>query len=345
MTIDRIVLDVSRARPSIVPTLLARGRRNGFQNFVVAPKAALSPRAGERCFRRSGTRLLPIPPSGPSGPVESRRISSPEALARAIRRTPTGGRLLLTWSNDRVIPLEAALAAASGRIEIWVEARGPDDMPAALGALEHGAKCALVPIRSARAVETLAASFEPPAPARIRWTRARIRAVRPIGLSERVLVDTVSILSEDEGLLIGSTAHLLFHVLSESIGSRFSAARPFRVNAGAPHSYVLMADGSTRYLSELVAGDPVLVVRADGSSRPVRIGRIKIERRPMLLVAATLGDVGATLFAQEAETVCLAVGARRVAVTELRTGWRVRTARLPPGRHLGRIVEESIEER
>ncbi|HEV2230599.1 MAG TPA: 3-dehydroquinate synthase II, partial [Thermoplasmata archaeon] len=237
------------------------------------------------------------------------------------------------------------LAAASARIGIWVEARGPSEMPAALGALEHGAKCVLVPIRSARTLEALAASIGRPALARIRWTEARIRAVRPIGLSERVLVDTVSILSEDEGLLIGSTAQVLFHVLSESVGSRFSAARPFRVNAGAPHSYVLMADGSTRYLSELAAGDQVLAVRADGSSRTVRIGRIKIERRPMLLVAATLGDAGATLFAQEAETVCLAAGSRRVAVTELRTGQRVRSARLPPGRHLGRIVDESIEER
>lgn len=31
--------------------------------------------------------------------------------------------------------------------------------------------------------------------------------------------------------------------------------RPFRVNAGPVHSYALLADGRTKYLSELCAGD------------------------------------------------------------------------------------------
>ncbi|CAM9935578.1 unnamed protein product, partial [Sphacelaria rigidula] len=33
--------------------------------------------------------------------------------------------------------------------------------------------------------------------------------------------------------------------------------RPFRVNAGPVHSYALLADGSTKYLAELTAGDQV----------------------------------------------------------------------------------------
>lgn len=32
-------------------------------------------------------------------------------------------------------------------------------------------------------------------------------------------------------------------------------SRPFRINAGPVHSYALLGDGSTKYLSELCAGD------------------------------------------------------------------------------------------
>lgn len=41
------------------------------------------------------------------------------------------------------------------------------------------------------------------------------------------------------------------------IPSSLHLTRPFRVNAGPVHSYALLADGSTKYLSELAAGDQV----------------------------------------------------------------------------------------
>jgi len=63
-------------------------------------------------------------------------------------------------------------------------------------------------------------------------------------------------------------------------------SRPFRINAGPVHSYVLMGDGSsTRYLSELTAGDEVLVYDArTGQSRSVAVGRLKVEVRPCVMV-------------------------------------------------------------
>ena len=42
------------------------------------------------------------------------------------------------------------------------------------------------------------------------------------------------------------------------MASGFVPPRPFRVNAGPVHAYVLMADGSTKYLSECRAGDEVM---------------------------------------------------------------------------------------
>jgi 3-dehydroquinate synthase II len=138
---------------------------------------------------------------------------------------------------------------------------------------------------------------------------------------------------------------LLFQVASEATGSRFTRPRPFRVNAGSPHSYVLMSDGTTRYLSELEAGDAVLVTAPRRPSRSVRVGRLKVERRPMVMVAARLGSQVATIFLQEAETVRLSTARGRAATTSVRPGEKVWCVSLPKGRHLGMEVDETVEER
>ena len=64
----------------------------------------------------------------------------------------------------------------------------------------------------------------------------------------------------------------------------FVPPRPFRVNAGPVHSYVLMADGGAKYLSELKAGHRVMGCRVDGSTRVLVLGRAKVEPRPTVLV-------------------------------------------------------------
>jgi 3-dehydroquinate synthase II len=169
--------------------------------------------------------------------------------------------------------------------------------------------------------------------------------VHPVGLGDRVLVDTTSVLRPEEGLLVGSTAALLFHVASEAVGSRFSRPRPFRVNAGAAHSYVLMADGTTRYLVELAPGEAVLATVPRGPSRSVRVGRIKIERRPMTMLSVDDRGQSRTIFLQEAETVRVTTDQGRLAVTGLAPGPALEAVRLPTARHLGTVVEETIEER
>lgn len=66
-------------------------------------------------------------------------------------------------------------------------------------------------------------------------------------------------------------ALVLIH--AETVESGFVPPRPFRVNAGPVHSYVLMADQSAKYLSELKPGDVVLGVKHDGSTRAAIVGR------------------------------------------------------------------------
>ena len=105
-------------------------------------------------------------------------------------------------------------------------------------------------------------------------------------LADRVCIDFVQLLQPTEGCWIGSSAKTMALVLSEASPSVFVPSRPFRVNAGPVHSYVLMSDGkTTKYLCELQAGDHVLVYNCrSNTSRSVPVGRLKMELRPCVVV-------------------------------------------------------------
>ena len=52
------------------------------------------------------------------------------------------------------------------------------------------------------------------------------------------------------------------------------------------HAYVAVPGGRTCYLSELRAGNEVIVVDKKGLQRTAIVGRVKIESRPLILVEA-----------------------------------------------------------
>ena len=343
MTRDRVTIVLPPNDEPHLPAIVERARRRGFRSFVVPVDAPIPFSAEEEVFHREGNHLFR--PGHDTPPIPVVPVANPAELDRAVRGMTPGGVLAIEWTGDRVIPLENAVAARGRSFELWACARSVPEVPAALGALEHGADRVLVEVTDPGEVDALEGLVEGPLPVGIEWKEIPLTATRPVGVGDRVLVDTTSVLAPSEGLLVGSAAAFLFHVASEAEGSRFSRPRPFRVNAGAAHSYVLMADGSTRYLSELVAGDSVLVVEPWGAARSVRVGRIKIERRPLDLLVGDDEGRERTLFLQEAETVRVTTVGGRVPTTELGPGARLVGARLPSARHLGRAVEETIDER
>ena len=104
------------------------------------------------------------------------------------------------------------------------------------------------------------------------------------GIGERICIDFTRELSIGEGMLVGSSANSLILVHSESIPSQFVPTRPFRVNAGAVHTYTLLTNGQTKYLQELIAGDEIMTISSTGHLNSAVIGRIKKEHRPMLIL-------------------------------------------------------------
>jgi len=106
-----------------------------------------------------------------------------------------------------------------------------------------------------------------------------------------------------------------------------------------------MADGSTKYLSELEAGHEVAVVNSEGKLRPATIGRLKIERRPFLIIHFSLGhDVGQILV-QQAETVRLVIPGWHVSVTSLKAGDKILVRGDSGMRHVGLELAGEMNER
>ncbi len=173
-------------------------------------------------------------------------------------------------------------------------------------------------------------------------TSAKILEIKDIGTGERVCIDTVSMLSEGEGMLIGNKSNFLFFVHNESIGSSFTSPRPFRVKAGAVHCYTITPDGTTKYLSELESGSQILIVNSKGFTRIVSVGRSKIETRPLRLFKAMYKNEIGTIIVQNAETIrFLDKNERILPVTHVKIGDEVLVfSKKPTGRHFGMEVSD-----
>jgi 3-dehydroquinate synthase II len=174
---------------------------------------------------------------------------------------------------------------------------------------------------------------------------ATITGVRHTGLGHRVCVDSLSVLRRGQGLLVGNSSAFTFLVHAETEHNEYVAARPFRVNAGAVHAYVIMPGDRTSYLEELRAGDEALIVSATGESRLATIGRVKVEARPMLLIEAEANGQPGAVFLQNAETIRLVTpqGAP-VSVVDLKQGDQVLCRIDQAGRHFGMRINEDITE-
>ncbi len=175
---------------------------------------------------------------------------------------------------------------------------------------------------------------------------AEITKIEETGMGDRACVDTTSLMKIGEGMLVGSQANGLFLVHSETLESEYVESRPFRVNAGAVHAYIQAPGGKTNYLSELESGDKVLIVNSEGEANVSTIGRVKIERRPMLLVEAKHKDQKIRTLLQNAETINLVnKEGEPISVSDLEPGDEVLVNLQEGGRHFGAQVEETLVER
>ena len=266
-------------------------------------------------------------------------VSSNRDIDAAVAEAERGLDFVVVEARDwKIIPLENIVARLHrARAAVFTTARTPADVRKAFSILDVGLDGVVFATSSLADVQSAVSYMGSRS---FGLLEATITEVGEAGDGERVCVDTASMLGAGEGMLVGSRSNFYFLVHNESIASSFTAARPFRVNAGAVHAYTPGADGRTRYLSEVEGGTEVLVVDSSGAARRATVGRAKIERRPMLMVKARAGGEIGGIIIQDAETVRLVrPGGKAVSVTGLKAGDRVLVHTRPAaGRHFGTEV-------
>ncbi len=253
------------------------------------------------------------------------------------------GRLVMLSRGWEIIPVENLLAGKHAG-ELALEALDADEARLAAGILEKGADAVVVPPSALPAIKAIVAAVKCE-DARLDLMEAEITEITPVGLGHRVCIDTLSVFAAGQGMLTGNSAAFTFLVGAETEQNEYVASRPFRVNAGAVHAYALTPGDGTRYLEELRAGSEVLIADHSGNTRTAVVGRVKVERRPMLLIRARAGNAEGAVFLQNAETIRLvAPGGRPVSVVSLAVGDRVLCRADVAGRHFGMRISEDIRE-
>ena len=255
--------------------------------------------------------------------------------------------VILKGKNWKVIPLENIIASLQDRkSKIMVDVQNYEEAKLALETMEHGSDGVLLSSNKTDEIRKLGEFIEKTSTENYELKSATVTKVKNVGLGDRVCVDTCSMMEIGEGMLIGSFATGLFMVHSESLESEYVASRPFRVNAGAVHAYVMTPGNKTRYLSELEAGDEVITINSKGEAKTAVIGRCKIERRPLLLIEAENDGTKIRTLVQNAETIRLvSEEGKPVSVSDISVGDKVLAYFTSGARHFGMAIEEQILEK
>ncbi|MHC1725433.1 MAG: 3-dehydroquinate synthase II [Syntrophobacteraceae bacterium] len=269
-------------------------------------------------------------------------LNCPEDEAR-IRDLLHAGRKIVIAGAWEIIPVENLLAGPGGG-SLFVPVGSAGEIESALGALEKGVAGVVITSSDPSEIRELVSRVKKISES-ASLGLARITRISPAGMGDRVCVDTCTSMVPGQGMLIGNSSGFLFFVQAETGKNPYVAPRPFRVNAGPVHSYIRVPGERTAYLSELGAGERVLVFRPEGEAEEATVGRVKIERRPLVLVEASIEEQTGSILLQNAETIRLSgPGGEAISVARLKPGDSVLVTAEAAGRHFGMKVEESIRE-
>jgi len=250
-------------------------------------------------------------------------------------------KVLVQTTDWTIIPLENIIAQKE---DVYVIVNSEEEAKTALNILEKGVKGVVLKDPDLNLIKKISNVVEPKE--KLDLLEVEVLRVLPVGMGDRVCVDTTSILKKAEGMLVGNSSGGMLLVAAETEENPYVASRPFRVNAGAVHMYTKVPNNKTIYLCEAEAGKPVMVYDKNGNGRTVYVGRAKIERRPMLLVEASVNGKKISAVLQNAETIRLVKpDGELISVVDLKKGDKILGYVEQEGRHFGMKVDETITEK
>ena len=282
-------------------------------------------------------------------------VSTSEGQSKARAMAGSVEWILLDLGEWKMIPIENVIASCDGGpTKVAARISSAEQVLGAAFALDVGVDALLVTedilptalIAKSQRGEREQSEMEEVKSEGFELSTLRIIEVKEGGVGDRICVDLTSMLDLGEGMIVGSSSNSMVLVHGETVESEFVPTRPFRVNAGAAHTYILMADGGTKYLSELKMGDQVMVSNSEGKSRTATVGRVKIERRPFILFKwrdENHNEAGALL--QQAETVRLVTESGLISITDLSPDMKIIGWSGGAGRHLGIEITADVTEK
>lgn len=263
-------------------------------------------------------------------------------LEEACQAARTDRWSVLDFRDPTKIPLEIVIAAAARSTGSLITlAEDVLEAQIIFGVLEHGADGVVMSPAAVGDATALKAASEVETP-NLELAELTVTGTAHVGMGERACVDTCSHFGTDEGILVGSHSKGMVLCVSETHPLPYMPTRPFRVNAGAIHSYTLGANERTNYLSELAAGHRVLAVDIKGRTRSVTVGRVKIESRPLISIDAVAPNGTAVNLILQDDWHVRVLGPDGVVLnsTEIKPGDRLLGYLPKEDRHVGYPINE-----
>ena len=289
--------------------------------------------------------------TGSSHDVAEVSIDVPSDQDEAISLIGLVPWILVRCSDWTMIPLENLIAYSRGtQTRIAAAIDRELEISGAAFALGGGVDAILIPGDMVdEAINFLGDRWtkeEPIENRQINPTEARILSMESAGVGERVCIDLTRRIDEGQGAATGSISGKLCLIHGETICSEYVPNRPFRINAGAIHSYILMADGRTKYMSELETGDEIAILSSSGHIETSVVGRLKIEMRPLLVIRFDMSGEEGQVIVQQAETVrFVSPKGTSVSVTDAKPGDNITVFADDRVRHIGIALDGEMVEK
>ncbi|WNG32464.1 3-dehydroquinate synthase [Archangium violaceum] len=272
------------------------------------------------------------------------------SLHQSIQDGASHDYLIVRFRDPTNIPLELVIASLQATHTVLIkEINTPtdvDDAIVTLGVMEVGADGVMFSPRSHEVLSEFTSRLGKLERSDVKLEVATLVRSVPVGMGYRSCIDTSTLFSPTEGMLVGSTSQGGILCCPEVFFLPYMELRPFRVNAGAVHSYVYNFGNRTDYMSELRAGSQIMIVDRTGKARRASVGRMKTEVRPLRLIEAAFqsGEHINILMQDDWHVRIFSDDAKPLNITELRPGDKVLAHLARPGRHVGIKVDEHIIE-
>lgn len=274
-------------------------------------------------------------------------INNGEALEKSWQEAVKFDYAAVDFDLPTNIPLELIIARLQDSNTILLRrVETTADMEVAFGVLEKGSDGVLFTGTEMAEVRQLGSYLLKGETGSLELARMVVTEVRHVGMGSRACIDTTDLMGRNEGMIVGSTSGGGIFVCSETHFLPYMNLRPFRVNAGAVHSYVWAPNNATEYITDLAAGSKVLCVNTKGETRELTVGRVKIEVRPLLMIKGEAAGTDLNVIVQDDWHIRImgADGQPRNS-SAIRPGDSLLAYVCEPGRHVGIKVNETIIEK